>query len=104
MPDRNKSTGPLVQRARRRFSWTCAAAAAVPRRRCAALKNSAPTPQVPKPRAKNDPRHVAAARELRDRYLEHVNAEPSALVSEGKYDVSRRIEGREHAKPRLLAG
>jgi hypothetical protein len=51
---------------------------------------------------------VAAARELRDRYLEHVNADASALLTEAKYDVSRRIEGREHcdAEPgqRLLAG
>src|SRR5688500_541127 len=56
----------------------------------------APKPKrAQKPRAKNDPRHVAAARELRDRFLEHVNADPSALLGDGKYDVSRRIEGRE---------
>ena len=66
----------------------------------------APKPRrAPKPRAKNDPKHVAAARELRDRYLEHVNADPSALMIEAKYDVSRRIEGREaEREPRLLAG
>ena len=48
---------------------------------------------------------VAAARELRDRFLEHVNGEASALPSEPKYNVSRRIEGRE-ADPerRLLEG
>jgi hypothetical protein len=36
---------------------------------------------------KNDPKYVAAARELRDRWLERVNATP--LVAEGKYDVTR---------------
>jgi hypothetical protein len=41
---------------------------------------------------KHDPKQVAAARELRDRYLEHVNADASALLTETKYDVSRRIE------------
>ena len=50
---------------------------------------------------------VAAARELRGGYLEHVNGEVSALLIEAKYDVSRRIEGREaepEPEPRLLAG
>ena len=44
-----------------------------------------------KPRQKNDPKYVAAARELRDRYLEQVNSDPRALLPEGKYDVSRQI-------------
>ena len=58
-----------------------------------------------KPHTKPDPRHVAAASELRDRWLERFNADPSALAGEGKYDVSRRIEGREaEPEPRLLAG
>lgn len=35
----------------------------------------------PKVKVKNDPRHVAAARELRDRYLERVNAQ--RLVGHG---------------------
>ena len=58
-----------------------------------------------KPKVKNDPRLVAAARELRDRWLERVDADASALLIEAKYDVSRRIEGRD-AEPerRLLAG
>jgi hypothetical protein len=43
----------------------------------------------PKAKQKNDPRLIAAARELRDRWLEQVNAEPSLLVSAGKYDVAR---------------
>lgn len=46
-----------------------------------------------KPKQKNDPRLVAAARELRDRYTEQINAglllPPSAC---GKYDVSRALE------------
>jgi hypothetical protein len=44
-----------------------------------------------KPKAKNDPKLVAAARELRDRWLERVNADPSGLESGGKYDVSRAL-------------
>ncbi len=38
-----------------------------------------------------DPAHVAAARELRDRWLERVNAEPSSLLSQPRYDVSRAL-------------
>jgi hypothetical protein len=54
---------------------------------------AAPKPKkAPRPCVKNDPRLIAAARELRDRWLEHVNAGPSALAGEGKYDVSRRID------------
>ncbi len=41
---------------------------------------------------KNDPRLVAAARELRDRWLEQVNATP--LLPQGKYDVSRTLVAR----------
>ena len=52
----------------------------------------------PKVKVKNDPRLVAAARELRDRWLERVNADPSALSSRGKYDVARAIaDERENA-------
>jgi len=49
--------------------------------------------QNPKVRYKNDPQYVAAARELRDRSIEQINAglllPPSAC---GKYDVSRALE------------
>ena len=45
----------------------------------------------PKRKVKNDPKHVAAARELRDRWLERVNANPSVLTSAGKYDVSKEL-------------
>ncbi len=50
----------------------------------------------PKPKRqgqKNDPKHIAAARELRDRYLEEVNTGrmlPSAWGG-GKYEVSRQL-------------
>jgi hypothetical protein len=46
----------------------------------------------PKVKPKNDPRLVAAARELRDRWLERVNDDPSVLFSKGKYEVSRELE------------
>jgi hypothetical protein len=55
----------------------------------AAKAKPATRERVPRPKAKNDPKLVAAARELRDRWLEHVNADPSALLSAGKYDVAR---------------
>ncbi|MGB7157970.1 MAG: hypothetical protein WBD40_07875 [Tepidisphaeraceae bacterium] len=49
-----------------------------------------------KPKAKNDPKLVSAARELRDRYLEHVNGEQAnerlLMTSRGKYDVSRVLQ------------
>ena len=52
-------------------------------------------------KVKADPAHVAAARELRDRYLEYVNgehfnsgvvADGNRVLPNGKYDVSRIIE------------
>ena len=46
-------------------------------------------PREKKPKRKNDPKLVAAARELRDRWLEHVNGGGALLASEGKYDVAR---------------
>ena len=44
-----------------------------------------------KPRHKNDPKYVKAARELRDRYLEQVNADRMLPAAHWKYDVSRQI-------------
>jgi hypothetical protein len=53
----------------------------------------AKTKREKKPRQKNDPKFIAAARELRDRYIEQINQglllPPSA---NGKYDVSRQLE------------
>jgi hypothetical protein len=47
--------------------------------------------RAPKPKVKNDPKLVAAARELRDRWLKHVNTTP--LIAAGKYDVGRALVG-----------
>jgi hypothetical protein len=43
-----------------------------------------------KPKQKNDPKLVAAARELRDRWLEQVNAHP--ILAHGKYDATRMVQ------------
>lgn len=43
-----------------------------------------------KPRPKNLPEHVAAARELRDRYLEQLNEQ--RIEETGKYDPTRQID------------
>ena len=48
-----------------------------------------PAPKREKPKC--DPRLVEAARELRDRFLERLNAEPWLLEGEGKYDVARPL-------------
>src|SRR5688500_615079 len=50
--------------------------------------------RVARPKVKNDPKLVAAARELRDRYLEHVNAATGLPGPTGKYHVSRWVESR----------
>ncbi|CAN5488831.1 hypothetical protein BH09PLA1_BH09PLA1_02300 [soil metagenome] len=44
------------------------------------------------PKVKVDPKLATAARELRDRWMEKVNDEPSLLSSVGKYDVTRYLE------------
>jgi hypothetical protein len=44
-----------------------------------------------KQKVKNDPKLVAAARELRDRWMEKVNAE-GLMLPAAKYDVSHQIE------------
>jgi hypothetical protein len=49
----------------------------------------------PKQKVKNDPRLVAAARELRDRWLEQVNRGAFLEDAQGKYDVSRAIEAKQ---------
>jgi len=46
--------------------------------------------KTPRVKTKNDPRLVAAARELRDRWLEEVNAGRYLPAAEGKYEVSRQ--------------
>lgn len=58
-----------------------------------AKKKSAKQPRVA---LKNDPKLVAAARELRDRWLEKATAEPGLIEAgagvAGKYEVSRQVE------------
>jgi hypothetical protein len=64
-----------------------------------------PAPRVAKPKAKAcpersrriDPALVAKARELRDRYLEHVNDRALAAPT-GKYDVSRTLSQAEGSR------
>jgi hypothetical protein len=68
-----------------------------------------PEKPAKEPRAKRPPReappaidrkYLAAARELRDRYLEHVNTRQ--LSTGGKYDVTRgQLEGTVQATPLL---
>jgi hypothetical protein len=66
---------------------------------CGGMKLRKPDPpktavEAPKPRKKKlkmDPKFIAAPRELRDRWLEHVGLHPQALLSNGKYDVSRAV-------------
>ena len=50
---------------------------------------------------KNDPALVAKARELRDRWLEKVNANPGLIDSAGKYQVTRAVN--EAERPALIA-
>ena len=55
------------------------------------------------PRQKNDPKYVAAARELRDRYLEHVNSNEHALpAAKGKYEVVKHLPPPEAGDPPML--
>jgi hypothetical protein len=53
------------------------------------LEDGPPPANPPREKKKCDPRLVAAARELRDRWLEHVNAGELTLEGAGKYDVVR---------------
>jgi hypothetical protein len=57
--------------------------------------------RVPKPKVKADPRLIAAARELRDRYLEQINDTP--ILPSAKYDVSRQISDSPRSMPLLAA-
>ena len=66
----------------------------------------APPPSAPvakpkpvKPVVKNDPRYVAFARELRDRYLEAVNADPAFLLPRAKYELGRALPIAEAVPP-----
>ncbi len=60
-------------------------------------------PREKKPKVKNDPKLVAAARELRDRYLERVNEAHYLPAARGKYEVSRAtFDAAEHRSMPLL--
>ena len=52
---------------------------------------------------KIDPQVIAKARELRDRYLEHVNADGARLLSQGKYAVARVLGAAPSPVPLLPA-
>jgi ribosomal protein S18 acetylase RimI-like enzyme len=54
-----------------------------------------------KVKVKIDPQLIAKARELRDRYLEHVNSEAHTLRAMGKYEVGRSPQPTD-AKPMAL--
>jgi hypothetical protein len=58
---------------------------------------------TPRKKVKNDPKLVAAARELRDRWLEKVNQEGYQLEGRGKYEVSRAIGDQRVEKEAMLA-
>jgi hypothetical protein len=55
-----------------------------------------------KPKVNLDPQLIAKARELRDRYLEHVNSEAHTLRAIGKYAVGRLPDPTRDAKPMAL--
>ncbi|MBC7784992.1 MAG: GNAT family N-acetyltransferase [Burkholderiales bacterium] len=63
------------------------------------------TPLERRAKQKNDPKFVAAARELRDRYLEQVNDGGHELPSAGKYDLTRKVvaDGRSATRLELAA-
>ncbi len=54
------------------------------------------------PREKVDPKFLAAARELRDRWMENVNAGECVFEDEGKYDVRRVAHADARAGAKLL--
>lgn len=54
-------------------------------------------PKAKREKQKADPRLIAAARELRDRWLEEINEVP--LIGAGKYQVARLIEAK---KPKTV--
>jgi GNAT superfamily N-acetyltransferase len=71
--------------------WFAPPKAAEPAKAAGPPKAAGPAVEKPqrKPKAKNDPRLIAAARELRDRWLEAVNADPTQILGSGKYEVGR---------------
>jgi hypothetical protein len=71
----------------------------------AATDEKPEAPKVKRAKRKADPKLITAARELRDRWLEKVNEDPSLILPAPKYDVARELPDeadRRHAVPRLL--
>jgi hypothetical protein len=71
-----------------------AVVAVVPAAPAVAAGKQEPQAKPPRVKTKCDPELVAAARELRDRWLERVNAGEHLLAGDGKYDVSRALVAR----------
>ena len=88
-PKRTRNSKPTIQHVKPSVSTLGRLSFAAP-----VTPKPAKTKSEPKPKAKNDPKLVAATRELRDRWLERVNANEGALLPQGKYDVSRTLEAR----------
>jgi hypothetical protein len=69
-----------------------------------AAANPEKTKRPPKPKGKNNPQHIAAARELRDRYLEQVNSGNLLLPQKrGKYHVARLPQAMPKPMPLIAA-
>jgi N-acetylglutamate synthase-like GNAT family acetyltransferase len=58
-------------------------------------------PREKREKVKNNPTYVAAARELRDRWLERANNDPSLFPTGGKYNVGRVLT--EQAQPMQIS-
>lgn len=102
-PRRRNASKPAAPTARRSRLWFGPAQPTAEEKNEAAKAKRENGPR--KPKQKNDPKLIAAARELRDRYMEQINAggpgsgfdlPPSAS---GKYEVSRSLE----AAPTVMA-
>lgn len=89
LPGRGGKTPTLRQPTQRRvqFGKPVAASSVSPDQ----VKPSKRAP-AKRQKQKNDPKLIAAARELRDRYLEEVNSGRVLLDGAGKYDVSRALD------------
>jgi hypothetical protein len=64
----------------------------------AAQSKAAQSKRPKRVKQKNDPQHIAAARELRDRWMEEVNSGRFLPADSGKYEVSRALPERASAE------
>lgn len=60
----------------------------------AQVSEKTPRAKTPRVKIKADPKLIAMARELRDRWLEEVNSGEYRIEPAGKYEIGRRIEQR----------